>query len=254
MKKLITMITLMTALLLGVNQISVAEQIKTVRFAMEATYPPFEFVNSSGQIQGFDVDIAKALCNKLKATCTFSNQAFNSLIPSLKLGKFDAIISALGVTKERQKQVAFTESYYEPTSSFVAPTAKKYVLADIVGKVVGVQVSSTMEAYLKDQYGHKIKLKTYASIQDAFLDLVSGRVDIVLADTPIAKDWLKQSEHSKSYNIIDKPIVDSAYFGSGFGIAVRKDDKVLLDALNQALADIKKDGTYATISKHYFGE
>src|SRR5690606_17599012 len=93
---------------------------QTIKFAMEATYPPFEYVDASGNIKGFDVDIANALCQQLKAQCEFSNQPFNSLIPSLQLGKFDAIISALGITTERAKQVSFTNPYYQPSGSFVA--------------------------------------------------------------------------------------------------------------------------------------
>ncbi len=240
-----------TTLLFLICHTVFADQIK-IRFATEATYPPFEYINEAGQIQGFDIDIANALCKKIHAQCTFSNQSFSSLIPSLKIGKFDALISALGITAERQKQVSFTHAYYEPTGSFVAARSKHYGIADVIGKTVGVQTSSTFETYVKDKYGSKVTMKSYASIQDAFLDLVSGRVDLVLADTPIAEAWLKQKNNSTTYGIVDKPIVDPAYFGSGYGIAVRKEDTDLLNVLNKALDEIKADGTYAKMAKHYF--
>jgi len=230
-----------------------AAEIKTIRFATEATYPPFEFVDESGQIRGFDIDIANALCKELKAQCTFYNQSFNSLIPSLKIGKFDALISALGVTAERQKQVAFTHSYYEPSGSFVAATDKHYTLTDLTGKVIGVQQSSTLEKYVQDKYRNQVKVKTYASIQDAFLDLISGRVDLVLADTPIALAWIKQN-NSMKYTIVDKPIIDHQYFGAGYGIAVNQKNTELLSALNGALTTIKANGTYDKITQQYFGK
>ena len=79
-----------------------ASAADTIRFAMEASYPPFEFVDSSNQIQGFDVDLANAMCKEMQATCTFTNQAFDSLIPSLKFRRFDAVISGMDITPERE--------------------------------------------------------------------------------------------------------------------------------------------------------
>jgi len=249
MKKLTILITSLTLLLFNISH---AADIKTIRFATEATYPPFEYIDSTGKIKGFDIDIGYALCAQIKAQCEFSNQPFNSLIPSLKIGKFDAIISALGVTEERKKQVAFSNSYYEPSGSFVALNSKHYKISDMDGKIIGVQQGSTFEKYLQVKYGKKVSIKTYASIQDTFLDLISGRVDVVLSDTPIAQAWLKQN--NTKYSIVEKPIIDQEYFGTGYGIAVRQDEVDLLNALNTALTTIKANGTYNKITKQYFGE
>lgn len=226
----------------------------TIHFAMEATYPPFEYMDANGQIQGFDVDLAKAICASIKAECTFSNQAFNSLIPSLQIGKFDAIISAMAVTDERKQQVNFTNNYYEPTGAFVAPLSAKETLSAIPGKVIGVQQGSTYESYLKDKYAGKVTIKNYASVQDAFLDLISGRVDMVLADTPIVTDWLKKTNHASQFGIVGEPIVDHTYFGTGYAIAVNKNNADLLEALNQGLAAVKKDGTLTKLYQSYFGK
>lgn len=227
--------------------------IKTIRFATEATYPPFESVDEFGVLKGFDIDIANALCQQIKAQCTFSVQSFNSLIPSLKLRKFDALIAALGITPEREKEVDFTDSYYEPTASFVALLSKNYTLKSIQGKTIGVQTGSTFERYLHDKYHRKVKIKTYSSVQDAFLDLIAGRVDLVLADSPIANAWLLKNGNN-FYGVVEKPIIDHVYFGVGYGIAVRKGDTLLLHALNNALKVIKADGTYQSIAKKYFNE
>lgn len=248
--KLIKLILI--SILLFASAVTMAAEEKIIKFATEATYPPFEYTDASGQIKGFDIDIANALCAEMKVKCTFSNQSFNSLIPSLQIGKYDALIAALGVTPERQKQVDFTHSYYEPSASFVAPTDKHYTIAQLIGKTIGVQQGSTFQTYLQDKYGNKITIKTYASAQEAFLDLRAGRVDVVLVDTPIAADWLKQDK-SKQFGIIDKPIVDHQYFGTGYGIAVRKDNVDLLHAFNLALGKIKANGTYNKIVTQYFG-
>lgn len=250
MKKLLSLLTLSTLLLVNVV---LAGAIEKIRFATEATYPPFEYIDESGTLKGFDIDIANALCQQIKAQCTFSHQTFSSLIPSLKLGKYDALISTINITDERKKQVAFTHAYYSPSGSFVGASAKHYSLADLAGKTIGVQQGSTFEKYIQDKYGKKVTLKTYASIQEAFLDLASGRVDIVLSDTPIIQVWLKQDGNSKNFSLIGAPIVDATFFGEGYGIAVRQNETELLNALNNALAVIKANGTYNTIMQKYFG-
>lgn len=229
--------------------------IKTIKFATEATYPPFEYVTPAGGIQGFDIDVAKALCKELKAQCTFTNQPFDSLIPSLKVGKFDAIIAAMAITSERQKEVDFTAAYYNNTVSFVA--AKNSTLeisaAGLKGKTVGVQAGTTFEQYLQKKYAGNVKVNTYASEESAFLDLAAGRVDAVMGDTPLVEQWIK--EHGMSqYQIIGKPVKDEMYFGKGDGIAIKKGNAELLSALNQALKAIKANGEYTKIKAHYFQE
>lgn len=224
-----------------------------VRFATEATYPPFEYMDEHGTIQGFDIDIAKAICQVEKLNCTFSNQAYNSLIPSIQMGKFDAAIAAMGVTPEREEQVNFTASYYEPSAVFIAPLSAHATLASVPGSIIGVQQGSTFESYLKAKYGATVTLKKYGSIQETYLDLIAGRVDMVLADTPIAKDWLSKSDHASVFGVVEKPIIDHTYFGSGYAIAVNKNNADLLEQLNLGLKTIRKNGTYQKIYQSYFG-
>lgn len=224
-----------------------------IRFATEPTYPPFESVDSAGKMKGFDIDIANAVCQAIKAECTFAGQSFSSLIPSLTLGKYDALIAAIAITDARLKQVDFTQSYYEPSASYVAATAKHYSVPMLLKKTIGVQEGTTFPKYLLDKYAGKVSVKNYVSTQDAFLDLKSGRIDAVLTDTPIAKMWLQENNNQQSYSIVDQPIIDHDYFGAGFAIAVKKGNKQLLDQLNRGLTQIKNDGTYQQIAKKYFG-
>lgn len=231
-----------------------AEEL-TIRFAMEATYPPFESIDTEGEITGFDVDIAKSICEKINATCSFVNSPWDSLIPGLKLGKFDAVISALAITSKREQQVAFSQPYYFDTASFVAAESDPIdpTLEGLKGKSVGVQGGTAMENYMRGFYKNGgVDVKNYASITDAFLDLKSGRIDAVLADTPIAKSWIA-SLVEPDYKIIGEPISDSTYFGSGLGIAINKKNTDLLQKINQGLNAIKEDGTYDKLVKKYFG-
>ncbi len=229
---------------------------QTIKFAMEATYPPFESVSAEGNLVGFDIDIANSICHKMNAVCIFINSPWESLIPGLKLGKFDAIISALMITPEREKQVAFSQSYYVSTASFVAAKTQSFapLPAGLAGKRVGVQGGTAMENYMRGYYKNSaITVKTYASISDAFLDLKSGRIDAVLADTSIAKNWLAKLA-KPDYEIVGPPISDTTYFGQGLGIAVNKKNTALLEEINQSLTAIKADGTYQRLVTKYFGQ
>ncbi|MEH0834950.1 arginine ABC transporter substrate-binding protein [Pectobacterium cacticida] len=241
MKKLIV------AALFAVGAAS-AHAADTIRFATEASYPPFEFVDANNQIQGFDIDLANALCKEMQATCTFSNQAFDSLIPGLKFRRFEAVIAGMDITPERQQQVSFTQPYYDNSALFIAQKGKIADIAALKGKRVGVQNGTTHQKYLMEQQSD-IKTVPYDSYQNAVLDLKNGRLDAVFGDTAVVNEWLKQNETLAS---VGQNITDKNYFGVGLGIAVRQNNDALLKKFNDALNKIKQDGTYATLYKKWF--
>jgi arginine transport system substrate-binding protein len=225
-----------------------ASAADTIRFAMEASYPPFEFVDSGNKIQGFDVDLANAVCKEIQADCTFTNQAFDSLIPSLKFRRFDAVISGMDITPEREKQVAFTTPYYENSALFIAEKGKFADLAALKGKRVGMQNGSTHQKYLMEKHP-EITAVPYDSYQNAVLDLKNGRLDAVFGDTAVVNEWLKQNPNLSS---VGEKITDKDYFGIGLGIAVRQNNTDLLKKLNDGLAKVKADGTYQTLYSKWF--
>ncbi|WP_036774254.1 arginine ABC transporter substrate-binding protein [Photorhabdus australis] len=240
---------LLFATLLGTVTLSAAATEKeTIRFATEATYPPFEFIDANNQIQGFDIDLANALCTKINATCTFTNQSFDSLIPSLKFRRFDALAAGIDITPERQKQVDFTDTYYDNSATFIAVKGKISSITDLKGKQVGIQNGTTHQKYLMEQQ-KEIKTVPYDSYQNAILDLKNGRLDAVFGDTAVVNEWLKKNENLVT---VGNKVTDPNYFGIGLGLAVRKGNKELQDKLNKALTDIKLDGTYDIIYKKWF--
>jgi arginine transport system substrate-binding protein len=247
MKKL-----LLTALMLSA---SFSIHAATLSFATEATYPPFESVESSGKITGYDIDIMNAVCAQIKTKCTISNAPFDSLIPSLNIGKYDAIISALSITPQREKVVAFTQPYYLVTITVIAPKASHLELnaTSLKGKTIGVQGDTTFYQYLKAKYGSVVKINTYKSQESAFADLTNGRVDAVMGDTPLNAAWLKQSNNAQEYVYVGAPISDVTYFGPGYGIAVKKTNTKLSTQLNAALDAIKQNGEYQKINHKWFG-
>lgn len=225
-----------------------ANAAETLRFATEASYPPFEFVDANNTIQGFDVDLANALCKELQASCSFSNQAFDSLIPGLKFRRFEAVIAGMDITPERQQQVTFTQPYYDNAAQFIAQKGKVASIDALKGKRVGVQNGTTHQKYLMDQY-KDITTVPYDSYQNAILDLKNGRLDAVFGDTAVVNEWLKQNDTLTS---IGDNVTDKNYFGIGLGIAVRQGNDELAQKFNAALDKIKQDGTYQSIYNKWF--
>ncbi|MEI7223047.1 arginine ABC transporter substrate-binding protein [Pectobacterium carotovorum] len=220
----------------------------TIRFASSATYPPFESLDASNEIVGFDMDLAKALCKQMQATCTFTNQAFDSLIPALKFRRYDAVISGMDITAERSKQVAFTQPYYANSAVVIAQKGKFSDFAAMKGKRIGMENGTTHQKYMHDKHP-EVQTVSYDSYQNAVLDLKNGRIDGVFGDTAVVNEWIKTNPELAT---VGEHVTDAEYFGTGLGIAVRPDDKALLEKLNKALDAIKADGTYKTINDKWF--
>ncbi|MEQ6967652.1 arginine ABC transporter substrate-binding protein [Pectobacterium polaris] len=241
MKKLV-----LATLLAGISFSATAAD--TIRFASSATYPPFESLDASNEIVGFDMDLAKALCKQMQATCTFTNQAFDSLIPALKFRRYDAVISGMDITPERSKQVAFTQPYYANSAVVIAQKGKFSDFAAMKGKRIGMENGTTHQKYMHDKHP-EVQTVSYDSYQNAVLDLKNGRIDGVFGDTAVVNEWIKTNPELAT---VGEHVTDAEYFGTGLGIAVRPDDKALLEKLNKALDAIKADGTYKTINDKWF--
>ena len=228
-----------------------AAHAESVKIAIEGAYPPFNSVDSKSQLNGFDVDIAHALCGKMKADCTLVAQDWDGMIPGLMAKKYDAIVSSMVVTKERQQKVSFTNRYYR--TRLAISVAKNSKLSDtkpasFKGLVVGAQSSTTQGAYAQDVLGAAgATVKLYPSQDDANLDLAAGRLDAVVNDKFPNIDWL-----AKDGKDCCKLLGEVSGSDDDVAIAVRKDDNGLRERLNKAIADIIADGTYQRISSHYF--
>lgn len=232
MKKL-----LLSAMLMGS---AFAANAQEITFTMEPSYPPFETTNEKGEIIGFDVDVANAICKEIQATCNFKSQSFDALIPSLKAKRFDAAISAMDITEARAKQVSFSNAYYDSTASYVALKGK----ADLASaKTIGVQNGTTFQQYTAAET-KQYNAKSYASLQDAILDLKNGRIDIIFGDTAVLSDMISKEPEIQ---FVGEKVTNKKYFGNGLGIAVNKSSKELLESLNKGLETVKANGEYQKI-------
>jgi len=238
-------IAAITVLAVSAGTANAAEKL---RIGTEGAYPPFNMVDSNGELQGFDVDIAKALCTSMGADCTFVKQDWDGIIPALNKRKFDAIVASMSITDERKKAVDFSEHYYTNKLQFVGKTgmALDVSMAGLKGKTVGAQRATISGDWLeKNRAGANIKL--YDTQENAYLDLASGRLDGILADALVNYEWLK-SDAGKGFEFKGDPVFD----GDLIGIAVRKGQDELRTKLNKAIKDIVANGTYAKINAKYF--
>ena len=240
------------ALLLCLSFATTAMAKDTVRIGTEGAYPPFNSVDKDGKLEGFDIDIAKALMEKMGDNYVFVVQDWDGLIPALLAKKFDCIIASMSINSERLKKVDFTNKYYQTPAMFVAPKGSdyKFTADGLKGKVVGVQGATTHEAFVQDNF-KGADVKPYKTLDEACADMVTGRVDLVLGDSVAFVPFLASTD-GQGYELVGPKYTDPKYFGDGIGIAVRKGDTKLLDALNKALKEIKADGTYAKINAKYF--
>ncbi|MCV3765219.1 ABC transporter substrate-binding protein [Rhizobium sp. TRM95796] len=219
----------------------------------EGAYPPFNNLEADGTLTGFDIDIGKALCEELKAECTFVTNDWDGIIPALQAKKFDAILASMSITPERKEKVDFTVKYYNTPPAIAVPKdspIKEASEAGLDGKVLGAQSSTTHSNYA-EAHMKKSELKLYPTADEYKLDLANGRIDAVIDDVVVLSEWLK-TEDGACCKILGTLPVDPAINGDGAGIAVRKGDDALREKLNGAIAAIRANGKYKEINAKYF--
>jgi polar amino acid transport system substrate-binding protein len=230
-----------------------AKDWKTVRIAMDATYPPFESLDANSQIVGFDKDIADAVCAQMKVTCEFTNQAWDGIIPGLLANKYDAILSSMSITEERMLQIDFSDKIYNTPPAIAVPvdSALKGVTAeDITGITIGAQTSTTHSNYAQAHFPDA-ELKIYPSPDEYKLDLANGRLDAAIDDIVVLDEWTK-SDAGKCCKVLGVLPVDPVINGAGAGVGLRKEDTDLKAMFNDAIKAIRADGTYKKINDKYF--
>jgi arginine/ornithine transport system substrate-binding protein len=230
-----------------------AKDWKAIRVGTEGAYPPFNGIDKDGQLWGFDVDIARALCKTLGVECKLVVQDWDGIIPGLLAKKYDCIIASMSRTEERMKKVSFTDKYYLSPGHFYAKKGAGIEVSKkgLKGKNVAVQRATSWETFLRDKFGDVLKITVYGTMDEANLDLISGRVDLGFADPmSLATNFFK-TDAGKKFELIGPVYSDPKYFGP-VCIAVRKQDNNLRELLNKGIQMIRADGTYQKINAKYF--
>jgi arginine/ornithine transport system substrate-binding protein len=229
-------------------------EMPELKVAIDPTYEPFTFKTADGKPTGFDVDIAEALCNEIKRKCTYVEQVRDSMIPGLQAKKYDVIVSSMSITEERQQVVDFTDKYYFTPSRIVVKTGTAFTdLASLKGKKIGVLKGSTQEKYAMGELKPAgASIVPYEAQDQVYLDIKSGRLDGTVADQVEVNGGFLSKPEGAGYGFVGPVLNEAKYFGTGVGVALRKEDTALKDQLNAAIKTIRGNGVYETVSKKYF--
>jgi lysine-arginine-ornithine-binding protein len=254
MRKLIAVLVALLAVAAGYGAYQLSQGTPAIlRIATEGAYPPFNFRDKDGELAGFDVDVARALCVQMQVRCEFVAQDWDGIIPNLQAGKYDAIVSSMSITPQRSEQIAFTDPYYDTPTRFIARKGRhvEISVAGLAGKRVGVQRATVQEKLLRNMFYQAVPV-LFDSQEAAVEDLAADNVDLVLGDAVALAKIFLDTERGKDFQFVGPPFNDRQILGVGAGIAVRKDQTALLAALNKALREIRANGTFKQINDKYF--
>ncbi len=240
-----------TSLFLGGLIVSFSAQAETLTIATEGAYPPFSYVDSNNTLHGFDVDIANALCEKMKVECKVVAQDWDGIIPGLLAKKYDAIVASMVPTPERKQKVDFTNRYYTTTLAIAVPKdsdIKDVSAASLKNKNLGAQSGATQAIYAEDNYAPEgANLKLYPTPDEANSDLLNHRLDAVIHDKFPLLTWL-DNEGKDCCKLLGE--IEGTK--EPISIAIRKNSDELKERFNKAIDEIRADGTYAKIVQKYF--
>lgn len=250
----IAAIATLAALVAASSDAASAQDRLSAKIAVEGAFPPFNYLDANNTLQGFDVDIAKALCLTAKLECTFVIQKWDDMIPNLLDRHYDAIVSSMSMSAERRQKVAFTSKYYDSPS--VSIVKKGSAIVDttpeaLKGIKLGVALESVQAAYAKKFYNTSI-VSIFPTSPDLYNALANGSVDVIMDDKLAVYDWLTNTKAGQCCEFKGPDIRDVTFFGEGSGIALRPSDTALRDRFNAALKAIQEDGTYDAINAKYF--
>ncbi len=228
--------------------------VRAIRFLTTDDYPPLNFALPDGTPIGFNVDVARAICQELDIGCTVQVRRWDTLIEALTTGKGDAVIASIAPSGDLRSQVDFSLPYYKTPARFIVrrdAAPLETTPSGLAGKTVGVVAGTAHQAYLT-QFFPKAKPRPFATVAELEAALKSNEIAVAFGDGVTFSIWQNGEESSNCCEFRGGPYLESRFFGEGVGIAVRKDDAELRKAFNWALAKMMKDGAYSEIYLKYF--
>ena len=231
-----------------------ASPIRVIRFLVDDEYPPFHYATPEGDLAGFSIDLARALCRELKVACTVQARRWDTLADSLAEGRGDAIIAAMRITPELRAKFRISRPWHRSPARFVARRADAAAEVSpqaLEGRRVAVVAGGAHAAFLREQFPAAARVEA-ATLEEALARLRGGAADLIFADGVTLALWLNGAASGGCCAFAGGPYLDSRYFGEGVGVIVRKDDAALRKLIDYALAVAAENGTYAELYLKYF--
>ncbi|MEH6829522.1 MAG: transporter substrate-binding domain-containing protein [Sulfitobacter sp.] len=231
-----------TALALTAGMAMADGHAKTVRMGTEGAYPPYNFINDAGEVDGYEREIGDEMCKRAELTCEWVTNEWDSIIPNLTSGNYDTIIAGMSITDERDEVIDFTQNYIPPAqSAYVAMSAD----ADLTGGVIAAQTSTIQAGYVAESGATLLEFATY---DETVAAVRNGEADAVFAD----KDALAPAVEESGGELVFAG--EDVQLGGGVGMGLRESDTELKDKFNAAITSMKEDGTINAALKKWFGD
>ena len=272
MKKII-----LSLIVLSLIGFSANVSAKKIRIGTEGAYPPWNNLNSAGELEGAEIDFGNEACKRMNVECEWVTQDWDGIIPALLNGKYDIIIAGMSITEERKQKVNFTNGYMTDGARFAVlkgsglenlivggvekvnlsnPSGKeKAAVAQLIaafnGKTVCVQSSTIHQNFVNKYMTGTAEMSLYQTVDDHNLDLAAGRCDAILADVGSIVDFMN-TDGGVDVSFTG-PTFAGGVFGDGVGGAVRKEDTDILEMWNKVIEEMSQDGSTANITKQWFG-
>jgi polar amino acid transport system substrate-binding protein len=213
------------------------------------------FKDDKGEIVGFDIDLAREVAKHLGIEAEFKPSEWSGIVLELKSGNIDVVWNGMTITEERKKEIIFSNPYMNNSQIIVTlSNSPLNTKADLNGKVVGLQLgSSSFDAVSADELSKSLKeLKKYDTNVEALMDLEAGRVEAVVIDEIVARYYIEQKEKETNKDIFK--VIDGDFGTEEYGVGIRKEDTNLKEAIDKAIDEMKKDGSYDKIYEKWFGK
>jgi len=263
-------------LALGTSAMAQEKTWTKIRVATEGAFAPWNFTKPDGSLDGFEIELYKDLCSRMKVECTIEAQSFDGIIPALNAGKFDAIVAGMSATAKREEVMAFTQPYGTTGQTFAvlksgplanlplngkifslatneagAAAAVEELKPTLKGKTIGVQGSSIAANFLDKYLKGTAEIREYKTTEQHDLDLTAGRIDLIMASTAYLSGAAAKAGNEEMTLV--GPRFQGGMLGRGSSVGLRKSDPELKAMFDKAITEAKADGTIEKLSMKYFG-